>query len=100
MRSKVLLGTFAALLLAGAQPALADLSTTKVIASNCVVCHGPDAGAKAIPSMIGMPAADIEKAMIEFKTDKREATIMNRIAKGYDDAQIKALAEHFSKLKK
>ncbi|MGF1642828.1 MAG: c-type cytochrome [Thiotrichales bacterium] len=100
MRSKVLLGTIAVFVSLGVQPAFADMSTTKVIAANCVVCHGPDAGAKAIPSMIGMPAADIEKSMLEFKTDKREATIMNRIAKGYDDAQIKALAEHFSKLKK
>lgn len=99
MRSTVLLGTAAMLAAFAMQPAQADVSTTTVIAANCVVCHGPDAGAKAIPPIIGMKAADIEKAMTEYKADKRQATIMNRIAKGYDDAQIKSLADHFSKMK-
>lgn len=99
MRSKVLLSTVIALAAFSLQPAQADVSTTKVIAANCVVCHGPDSGAKAIPPIIGMKAADIEKSMIEFKSDKRQATIMNRIAKGYDDAQIKAISEYFSKMK-
>ena len=38
--------------------------------------------------------------MRDFKSDKRPATIMNRIAKGYTDKEITAMSEYFASLKK
>ena len=32
--------------------------------------------------------------MLEFKAGAREGTVMNRIARGYDDAEIAAIARH------
>lgn len=35
--------------------------------------------------------------MREFKSGARPATVMGRIAKGFDDAEIDAMAEWFAK---
>jgi cytochrome c553 len=37
--------------------------------------------------------------MRAFRDGKRPATIMHQIAKGYTDAQIDAVAEHFARQK-
>jgi cytochrome c553 len=39
-------------------------------------------------------------AMNEFKSGKRQATIMHQLSKGYSDEQVAALADYFSKQKK
>jgi cytochrome c553 len=36
--------------------------------------------------------------MAQFKSGGRPATVMHQIAKGYSDAEIAAMAEHFSRL--
>ena len=48
----------------------------------------------AIPALAGKSAAYITQRMLEFKADAREGTVMNRIAKGYDDDEIAAIAQH------
>ncbi|HHJ21093.1 MAG TPA: sulfide dehydrogenase, partial [Gammaproteobacteria bacterium] len=47
----------------------------------------------------GLPAAHLEKSMLDFKSGKRTATIMGRIAKGYSDEEIKAVAKYFADMK-
>jgi cytochrome c553 len=47
----------------------------------------------AIPSLQGLSAADIETAMTAFRTGAREATVMDRIAKGFSDEDIRTIAE-------
>jgi sulfide dehydrogenase cytochrome subunit len=37
--------------------------------------------------------------LMDYKTDKDEGTVMNRIAKGYSDEEIAAVSDYFSKLK-
>ena len=44
------------------------------------------------------PAAFI-RAMQEFKSGARQATLMGHVAKGYTDEEIKAMAEFFAKVK-
>jgi cytochrome c553 len=46
-----------------------------------------------LPSLKGRAAADIEAAMIAFKTGAREATLMDRIARGFSEAEIKAMSQ-------
>ena len=43
----------------------------------------------------GRPA-DIAGAMIEFKSGKRPGTIMDRIAKGFSDEEIRAIAAWYA----
>ena len=66
-----------------------------VLALSCASCHGTDgASPDAIPRIKGRSAEYIEKAMLQFKAGERPATVMNRIAKGYTDEEIKLLSAY------
>jgi sulfide dehydrogenase cytochrome subunit len=83
---------------AAAQQRIATLDETTLAAQTCNVCHG--SGSYVSPTMPPIHGADanaIYSALTEFKTDKRPYTIMGRIARGYSDAQLKALADYLSK---
>ena len=70
------------------------------IARNCYLCHGPEGKtAGPMPRLAGQPAGAIAKALTDFKTDQRKGTIMNRIAKGYSDADLQAVAQYLGNLK-
>jgi sulfide dehydrogenase cytochrome subunit len=72
----------------------------RTLGVTCAGCHGTDGVSHgAAPSLKGLPAPVIEQSMKDFKDDKRPATIMNRIAKGYTDKEIKRMAEWFASLK-
>jgi cytochrome subunit of sulfide dehydrogenase len=74
-------------------------SGVRDMAAACAMCHGvegrPVAGS-VVAALAGQRAADIDGAMHAFKEGRREATVMHQIAKGYDDAEIAALAEYFA----
>ena len=100
-----LTGTFAAAVVAGnafgqtsAQPS--DLQA-RSIAASCSACHGTNGN--AAPGMValaGYPRGDMVKAMADFKSGARPATLMHQLAKGYSEAQIEALASYFAAQKK
>jgi cytochrome subunit of sulfide dehydrogenase len=46
-----------------------------------------------VPRIAGRPAAEIVAAMEAFRTGQKPATVMDRIAKGFSDAEIRAIAE-------
>jgi sulfide dehydrogenase cytochrome subunit len=70
---------------------------TQVLASSCSGCHtNSDKLNTAIPKIRGLPEAVIVEAMREFGTGQRRATVMDRIAKGFTDDEIKQLAAYFS----
>lgn len=96
-------GMAAALLaLAAATSAMAqDAAALRVhsMATTCVACHGTQGRAVAnnsVPGLAGMPAVYLVEQMNAFKSGARTATVMNQIAKGYDDAQIQQLAAWFA----
>ena len=64
-------------------------------ASSCTGCHGP-AGTGPVPSLAGRPAADIVSAMQAFRSGGREASVMDRIAKGFSDDETRAIADWFA----
>jgi len=67
------------------------------LALACAACHGTDGVSPgAIPSIRRKSAAYIEEALAEFKAGTRASTVMNRLAKSYSTAEIKALAAFFS----
>jgi cytochrome c553 len=41
----------------------------------------------------------LETTLADFKSGKRPGTVMNRLAKGYTDDEIKALAAYFAQMK-
>ena len=66
----------------------------------CYVCHGPEGrSADAVPALMRGQKELVVRQMIEFKTDRRPATIMNRVAKSYSDEQITAIADYLAGLK-
>ena len=66
-----------------------------VLALSCASCHGTNgASPGSIPRIQGRSAEYIEKAMLQYKAGERPATVMNRIAKGYADEEIKLLSAY------
>jgi cytochrome c553 len=61
-------------------------------ATSCSGCHSPGATASVIPRLYGRDAGDIATAMAGFRDGSRPATVMNRIAKGFTDDELRAIA--------
>ena len=71
------------------------------MANSCANCHGPDGRSTTpIPSLAGRPEATLLEQLRAFASDTPPAgtTIMNRLVKGYQDADLEALARHFSEI--
>lgn len=68
------------------------------LAAACANCHGTDGHARGdtIKPLAGVPAGKIIAALADFKSGATSATIMQQIAKGYSDGQIKAIAAYFA----
>lgn len=81
---------------ASAGPGVQDIS---LIAGTCANCHGPDGRSTGgIPSLRGVNERHLLQRLQAFKAGTAtDATVMTRLMKGYDDAQIQALAQWFSK---
>lgn len=77
----------AVLLLAAAPLAAAEAPPG---ATSCLGCHGrADA---LIPALRGQRTEAIAAAMREYRTGARPATLMDRIAKGFTEAESEAIA--------
>lgn len=63
-------------------------------ASSCTGCHGARANPAA--ALDGRPAADLVAAMTAFRTGERPSTVMGRIAKGFTDEEVRAIAQWFA----
>lgn len=71
------------------------------LANACAACHGPDGQSQgAIPSISNLPAEDFIAALQAFRAEARQGTVMNRIARGLDAADIAAVAAYFAALQK
>ncbi len=72
-----------------------------MLAGTCFGCHGT-AGSSvgpASPTIAGMATDTFLEGMKAYKEGKRPATVMDRIAKGYTDDELKLMAGYFSKQK-
>ena len=76
-----------------------NVQDISLIAGTCANCHGPDGRSTGgIPSLRGVNERHLLARMQAFKAGTAtDATVMTRLMKGYDDTQIKALAQWFSK---
>ncbi len=66
-------------------------------ASSCTGCHAPmKVTDSVIPRIAGRKASDIVTAMREYRGGAWPSSVMGRIAKGFDDGQINAIAAWFA----
>jgi cytochrome c553 len=65
-------------------------------AAACTGCHPRRGGDPALPQLGGRSANDIIAAMDAFRSGKRPATVMDRIAKGYSDDETAAIAAWYA----
>ena len=70
------------------------------MAANCASCHGTQGRAapgSTLGGLAGRSKDELARAMADFRSGKRPATLMHQIAKGYSDEEIAAIAEYFSR---
>jgi cytochrome subunit of sulfide dehydrogenase len=80
--------------------ATAAAAPAPLAAQGCVGCHGPNgAGAGGAPAITGRDRAEFAAAMAAFRANERPGTIMPRVARGYTDAEIAAMADHFAAIR-
>jgi cytochrome c553 len=66
-------------------------------AAACSGCHPISRWAGTpFTRLVGRPAAEVVTAMQEFRAGKRPATVMDRIAKGFSDDEVKAIAAWYA----
>lgn len=81
------------------KPATITGASDSMLAHTCAGCHGTNGASvgPAAPTIAGMSEAYLVEVMQGFASGEVPATIMDRIAKGYDDEEIKLMAGYFSK---
>lgn len=66
-------------------------------AASCSGCHPAKKSADTpVPRLVGRDAGAIVSAMQAFKTGEMSATVMDRIAKGFTNDEIKAIADWYA----
>lgn len=64
-------------------------------AASCLGCHPATPNDSPVLSLALLKAEQIETAMKEFRANTRSATVMNRIATGYSDEEVRAIARWY-----
>ena len=83
------LASIAAAVVAAAEP--------PVGAASCSGCHPASSRvASPVARLAGLDRAAIVRAMQDFRSGQRAGTVMDRIAKGFTDDEIQAIAAWFA----
>ena len=66
-------------------------------AAACSGCHPASTRVTSpVPRLAGLDQAAMVRAMQDFRSGARTATVMDRIAKGFTDAEIQAIAAWYA----
>ena len=66
-------------------------------AASCSGCHPASARVSSpVPRLVGLDRAAIVRAMQDFRSGQRAATVMDRLAKGFTDEEIQAIAAWYA----
>lgn len=69
----------------------------EMLSQTCAACHGTLGSSVAvIPTIAGADPEYFLETMQAFKSGDRKATVMDRVAKGYSDEEITAMADYFA----
>jgi cytochrome c553 len=67
------------------------------MASACGSCHGTNGkSVGGMEALAGYPKDKMVKAVQDFRSGSKPATVMHQLAKGYTDAQIEAIAAYYA----
>ena len=71
------------------------------MAHSCAACHGTNGqlGDEYFMPLAGMPVQQFVATMADFREGKRAATLMGHVARGFTDADLKAMGEFFAAVK-
>ena len=86
-----------ALLAAAPAAAQQDLAA-RSLAATCANCHGTDGRARGevMKPLAGMPAERLLALRAGYRSGSEPATVMQQIARGYSDAQLRLIAAYFA----
>jgi sulfide dehydrogenase cytochrome subunit len=87
----------AALILASCAGAVAASPPAPPGASSCSGCHAAsDTVGSSVPRLAGRNAAEIVQQMQAFRSGQMQATVMDKIAKGFTEAETEAIAAWYA----
>lgn len=83
---------------AKAEPELMTGASAEMLANTCAGCHGTNgiSAGPAVPTIAGLEEEYFVEVMNAYKNGERASTIMDRMAKGYTDSEIEAIAAFYS----
>ena len=65
---------------------------------SCAGCHGTFGESfSSIPSINGMDKEELIRKLSEFKQGKKPASVMDRIARGFDERDFEKMAIYFAR---
>ncbi len=90
-----------AILTALAGTAQAATPSGEMLANTCAGCHGTHGNSHGpgTPTIAGLSEDYLIEAMEEYKEGERPSTVMGRIARGYSDEEIRAMAKYLAQQK-
>lgn len=71
-----------------------DAPNGRLLASNCFQCHGTDGKGPGFEKLAGKSGDELYHELVEMRAGKEGDGLMSRHAKGYTDAQLRALAQY------
>lgn len=87
-------------LLALPQAQAEQISKGQIMANSCLTCHGGEGqGPGEMPSIRDLTEQGLINKLTSFRQGREpDATVMDRHATGYTDAEIRAIAKHIADL--
>ena len=67
-----------------------------LLTASCSGCHAKNLPNDDFPQIYGRPASEIREAMLAYRSDELSGRVMNRIAKGYSESEIDAMAQYLA----
>jgi cytochrome c553 len=80
--------------------AAGDAAAGKAKSAACAMCHGPNGeGTAMAPKLAGKSAAELDQAMQDYRSGKRDNAMMKSQATALSDADMANLAAYYASLK-
>lgn len=70
----------------------------EMLAHTCAACHGTQGrlGDEFFMPLAGMPTDQFVNTMVAFREGKRPSTLMGHVARGFSDAELRAMGVYFA----